>query len=190
MTASPKIQKRIKCVVWDLDGTIWDGILMESCEVRLRPGIRHIIETLDHRGILHSIASKNSYRDAVCKLKELGLEEYFLYPEINWNAKSASIGSIRKNLNIHTDSILFVDDDPRERDEVNSVYPNIRCVDASDVGTLPDMPCLNPRFITEDSKKRRRMYLSDIRRRKAEAEFQGPRKEFLATLNIDRKSVV
>ncbi len=110
--------------------------------------------------------------------------DYFLYPEINWNAKSASIASIAENLNIHTDSILFVDDDPRERDEVNSVYPYIRCIDASHVGTLLDLPCLNPRFITEDSKRRRQMYRSDVRRRKAEEEFQGPRKEFLATLNI------
>ena len=44
----------IKCVVWDLDGTLWDGVLLEGNAVWLRPGIKTIIQTLDQRGILHS----------------------------------------------------------------------------------------------------------------------------------------
>ena len=49
----------VKCVVWDLDNTIWDGILLEDAAVTLKPRIREVIETLDRRGILHSIASRN-----------------------------------------------------------------------------------------------------------------------------------
>ena len=81
-------EKGIKCVIWDLDHTIWNGILLESEDVRLKPNIEEVIQILDSRGILHSIASKNSRDDAMGKLKEFGLDEYFLYPEITWSAKS------------------------------------------------------------------------------------------------------
>ncbi len=168
-------QKETKCVVWDLDETIWDGILLEMDAVKLKPGIKEIIRTLDSRGILHSIASKNDYDDAMCKLKEFGLDEYFLYPEINWNAKSISIANIRKNLNIQPETIMFVDDNPLERDEVQSEHPEVLCVDASEYNSLLTHPCLNPRFITADSKRRRLMYLEDLERIKRQNEYQGPK---------------
>ena len=177
-------QKETKCVVWDLDETIWDGILLEMDAVKLKPGIKKIIQTLDSRGILHSIASKNDYDDAMCKLKEFGLDEYFLYPEINWNAKSVSIANIRENLNIHPEAIMFVDDSHLERDEVQSEHTEVFCVDATQYESLLDYPCLNPRFITADSKRRRLMYLEDIERKKDQSEYQGPKKEFIASLNI------
>ena len=177
-------RKETKCVVWDLDDTIWDGILLEMDAVKLKPGIKEIIQTLDSRGVLHSIASKNNYDDAMCKLKEFGLDEYFLYPEINWNAKSVSIANISKSLNIHPEAIMLVDDNPLERDEVQSEHPEVLCVDASQYDSLLTRPCLNPRFITTDSKRRRLMYLEDIERKRDKSEYQGPKKEFIASLNI------
>ncbi|MHC4203333.1 MAG: HAD-IIIC family phosphatase [Planctomycetota bacterium] len=177
-------KKEIKCIVWDLDETIWDGILLEMDTLKLKPGIKGIIQTLDSRGILHSIASKNYHDDAMSKLKEFGLNEYFLYPEINWNAKSISIANIRENLNIHYEAIMFVDDNPMERDEVLSEHPEVLCVDASEYNSLPGHPCLNPRFITADSKRRRLMYLEEIERKKDESDYQGPKKKFIASLNI------
>jgi len=176
--------KETKCIVWDLDETIWDGILIEMDNVKLRPGIKEIIQTLDGRGILHSIASRNNYDDAMSKLKEFELDEYFLYPEINFNAKSVSIANIGKNLNIHPDAIMFVDDNPLERDEVQSEHPEILCLDALQYKSLPAHPCLNPRFITPDSKRRRLMYLEDIKRKTDESEYHGPKREFIASLNI------
>ena len=86
-----KNNKEVKCIVWDLDNTIWDGILLESGDVKLKPGIENIIKEFDSRGILHSIASKNNYDDAMEKLKQFNLDKYFLYSQINWNAKSSSI---------------------------------------------------------------------------------------------------
>jgi FkbH-like protein len=152
--------------------------------VKLKPGIKKIIQTLDSRGILHSIASRNDYDDAMSKLKEFGLDEYFLYPEINFNAKSISIANIRENLNIHPETIMFVDNNPLERDEVLSEHPEVLCIDASQYDSLLDYPCLNPRFITADSKRRRLIYLEDIERKKDQSEYQGPKKEFIASLNI------
>ena len=56
--------KEIKCVVWDLDETLWYGVLLEQSEVVLREGVREVIETLDARGILQSVASRNDHRHA------------------------------------------------------------------------------------------------------------------------------
>lgn len=176
--------KEIKCVIWDLDNTLWDGILTESDQVTLKPGLVEIIKTLDERGILHSIASKNNHDDAMRKLKALGLEEYFLYPEINWNAKSSSVAKIQQNLNIGMDTLLFIDDQPFEREEVASVHPDVLCVDASEYQALLGHPRLNPKYITEDSGRRRLMYLEDLARKVEEETFEGPKEEFLATLQM------
>lgn len=108
-----KEKQSIKCVVWDLDNTLWDGILLEDSSVTLREDALSALQTLDERGILLSIASRNDHDAAMAKLTELGIQEYFLYPEINWNAKSSSIENIARNLNIGLDTFAFVDDQLR-----------------------------------------------------------------------------
>ncbi|QOT00753.1 HAD-IIIC family phosphatase [Brevibacterium sp. JNUCC-42] len=178
------MEKEIKCVIWDLDNTIWEGILLESSHVQLRPGIVEIIKELDSRGILHSIASKNDFELAYEKLKEFGIAEYFLYPQINWNAKSANISTIQKNVNIGIDTILFIDDQPFERDEVSSVHSQVTCMSETEYTNLINHPRLNPKFITEDSKRRRHMYLEDIIRNEEEQSFVGPQESFLASLEM------
>lgn len=179
-----KNQKEIKCVVWDLDNTLWNGILLEGDDLKLKPGIVNVIEKLDQRGILHSIASKGVHEDAMRKLKEFNLENFFLYPEINWNAKSQSIAKIQTKLNIGMDTLMFIDDQPFERDEVKSKHPAVTCIEADKYLNLLSNPRLNPKFITRDSEKRRLMYLEDQRRKTAENDFEGPRKDFLASLDI------
>src|SRR5690606_9036542 len=117
--------------------------------VTLKPGIKDIIVELDARGILHSIASKNNHDDAIQQLKEYGLLEYFLYPEINWNAKSVSISNIQRNLNIGFDTMLLIDDQAFERDEVQSIHSDVWTWDAINYSDLLRHERLNPRFITE-----------------------------------------
>jgi FkbH-like protein len=177
-------RKSIKCVVWDLDNTIWDGVLLEDSNVTLFPHIRYILQTLDARGILQSISSKNDHNAAMAKLQEFGIAEYFLYPEINWNPKSQGVRSIAQAINISLDSVAFLDDQAFEREEVEFSHPEVSCIDAAELENLLDRPELNPRFITEDSKIRRRMYLSDIERNNAEKVFCGPQEDFLATLGM------
>jgi len=176
--------KEVKCVVWDLDNTLWNGTLLEADTVTLKPGIKEIIIELDRRGILHSVASKNNYDDALKKLKDFELDQYFLYPEIHWNSKSSAIGNIQKNLNIGFDTILFVDDQPFERDEVATVFPDVETVDANFYADLPYQKRLQPKFSTEDSLRRRMMYLEDMTRTRDEAAYTGPKDEFLASLNM------
>lgn len=188
MIASPEKkrdrQKYIKCVVWDLDNTLWDGVLLEDGQVSLREHVVGIIRTLDGRGILHSVSSKNDHAAAMEKLREFGMDGYFLYPQINWNSKVASIKAIAAAINIGLDAVAFVDDQPFELEEVNFSLPQVRCINSADLDSLLASPEMNPRFITQDSGKRRLMYLSDIERRKREDEFVGTQADFLATLDM------
>jgi len=177
-------KQSIKCVVWDLDNTVWDGILLEDSTVTLRPHVVEILKTLDARGILHSIASRNDHATAMAKLQELGIGEFFLYPQINWNSKGASVGQIAQDINIGLDTIAFIDDQPFEREEVAFTHDKVLCIDSAELDDLLDRPEFNPRFITEDSRLRRHMYMADIRRNREEAEFVGPTDEFLSTLNM------
>ncbi|MEH2206141.1 MAG: HAD-IIIC family phosphatase [Nostoc sp.] len=185
INSKQKDKKVIKCVVWDLDNTIWHGILLEDEKVSLRENVANIIHTLDNRGILQSIASKNEYTKAIAKLEEFGLKEYFLYPQINWNSKADSLKEIANLLNISVDAIAFIDDQLFELEEVKFTLPEILCINADEIGNILDMPVMNPRFITEDSRIRRLMYISDIERQNVEKEFVGTTEEFLATLKMN-----
>lgn len=176
--------KMAKCVVWDLDDTLWHGTLASGDDVVLKPGVGDLIKTLDARGILLSIASKNNHDDAMRKLTELGLAEYFLYPQINWNSKSSSIAEIQRKLNIGIDTIMFIDDQPFERDEVTFGHPQVETVDAADYLLLETLPRLSPEVVTEDARRRRQMYLEDERRAESELAYQGPQEEFLKSLDM------
>jgi len=177
-------RQAIKCLVWDLDNTLWNGVLLENDSVYVTEQVVDVIKQLDRRGILQSIASRNEHDSAMRKLQDFGLHQYFLYPQINWNSKASSIKAIAASINIGLNAVGFIDDQPFDREEVSFALPEVLCIDASDVASLPDMPELNPRFITEDSKLRRLMYQADIQRSKAEQEFVGPQAEFLATLKM------
>lgn len=185
LNSKQKDKKIIKCIVWDLDNTLWHGILLEHEKVSLRENIVNLIQTLDNRGILQSIASKNEPNTAISKLEEFGLKEYFLYPQINWNSKAASLKEIARLLNIGLDAIAFIDDQLFELEEVKFSLPEIFCINADEIGNILYMPVMNPRFVTEDSQIRRLMYLSDIERQDAEKEFVGTPDKFLATLKMN-----
>ena len=177
-------RKTIKCVIWDLDHTLWNGVLLEDKQVTLRPEALKVIQDLDRRGILHSIASKNDHDAVMEKLEQLGIAEYFLYPQINWNSKASSVREIARLINISIDTLAFVDDQPFEREEVAFSIPEVLCIDALDVEQILAMPEMLPELITEDSSQRRQMYLSDIQRNQAEKEFVGSNEAFLASLNM------
>ena len=178
------MEQKIKCVVWDLDNTLWDGVLSEGDDVQLRSGITDIFKILDERGILQSIASKNNFDDAYKKLTELGVAEYFLYPQISWNPKSEAVKTISQKLNLGIDSFAFVDDSPFERSEVLTADDRILVLDAADIDKIPDMECFIPKFITEDTKNRRLMYIADSKRKQEEQEFTGDNTEFLKSLDM------
>lgn len=177
-------QKKIKCVIWDLDNTIWDGILLEDKSVRLKEEIKSCIEILDQRGILQSITSKNQYDDAMEKLDEIGITQYFIYPKINWGNKSESIRQIIQEINISADTVAFIDDQQFELDEVKGVHEDILCILPQDIETMLDNERFIPNHITKDSKLRRAMYQADIKRNQAEHIYEGTRENFLSILDM------
>jgi FkbH-like protein len=179
-----KTPKTVKCVVWDLDHTVWNGILLEDERVELRPGVLDIIRELDERGILQSVASRNDHARAMERLDALGIADYFLHPQINWAAKGQNVETIAKKLNIGLDTFLFIDDQPFEREEVAFACPAVRTLDAAELEGFLDRPEMMPEFITDDSRKRRLMYHADIQRQEAEESFQGPSEEFLRGLEM------
>ncbi len=174
--------REMKCLIWDLDDTLWNGVLMEGDTIELRPGAREVVEALDRRGILQSIASRNDYEVAMEKLSEFDLEGLFLCPQVNWGPKSASVAAIAEELNLDTKSLAFVDDQLYERDEVAASLPEVLCIDAEDLSSLLDMPEFNPRFITVDARRRRKMYQAEAGRRIAEQVM--PPEEFLESLSM------
>lgn len=181
---APARRGKVKCVVWDLDDTVWDGVLLEGGAGELRPGVRETIEELDRRGILHSVASKNEPGPTLARLENLGLARYFLHPQIGWGPKSGAVGRIASALNIGIDSLAFVDDQEFERDEVRFAHPSVLCLDAALAGSLPDREEFVPAFVTRESSSRREMYLNSIARDQAEQELEGTSAQFLAGLGM------
>jgi FkbH-like protein len=175
---------RVKCVVWDLDNTLWSGVLVEDAEVRLRPEIVSLIEELDRRGILHSVASRNDHDLAIGQLAAFGLTDLFLYPQISWNSKSEAMSRIAQSLNIGLDAVAFVDDQQFELDEVGFVHPDVVRVHVDDIGRAAESAAFTPRYVTDESRQRRDMYRSAIERDSAEQGFQGANDEFLSTLGM------
>ena len=86
------------------------------------------------------------------------MPSYFLHPQIHWRPKSTSVGAIAEALNIGVDTLMFVDDQPFERREVSSAWPQVRVVDANEfAGIFRARP--EPRWsVTEESRSRRLMY--------------------------------
>ena len=71
--------------------------------------VADMIKALDERGIVQSIASKNTYDVAWPKIEALGLADYFLYPAIHWGPKSRSLQLIADELNINVDTLALVE---------------------------------------------------------------------------------
>jgi FkbH-like protein len=177
--------KTWKCIVWDLDNTLWDGTLIEDGAdgVRVRQALIDVIKETDRRGILHSVASKNNPEDAMKILRMCGIDEYFLHPQIHWQPKSQSVAKIAHLLNIGLDSVVFIDDQPFEREEVRTTLPEVTVIDATHASGLSDLPeCQVP--VTEESRQRRSMYRQQQQREAVAQSFGNDYRSFLRECNI------
>jgi len=157
--------------------------LAEGDDVIVSDETVRLLRQLDERGILLSIASKNEREPASAKLRELGLEEYFLYPQMHWGQKSQSIRTIAERLNIGIDSLAFVDDSLFELDEVARSCPEVLCLNANVVSSLFD----NPRFQgngTAEAAGRRQLYRDAAEREAAQESFGQDYLGFLSSCRI------
>lgn len=182
--AEPAARQRppAKCVVFDLDDTLWRGVLLEG-EVELAPGLEDVLRGLDERGILLSAASKNAHADAMARLRAFGLDDYLLHPAIGWGAKSEGLRRIAKDLGIGLDSLIFVDDSAFERDEVARALPEVEVLPADAISSLIDHPRLQG-SVTEESRSRRQMYRQAAVRQAAVAEYGEDYLAFLRSCDI------
>ena len=131
-----------KCVVLDLDGTLWGGIVGElGVEgIHLGPSVpgeeytefQRALLNLTRRGILLAICSKNNMEDVLPVLRShphmVLKEEHFAAMRVNWNNKAENIREIAEELNIGLDSLVFIDDNPNERELVSQVLPEVLTV--------------------------------------------------------------
>jgi FkbH-like protein len=176
---------KVKCVVWDLDNTLWNGVLVEdgAAALQLKPDIVSVIESLDRRGILQSIASKNNHDQAAEVLKQFHIDHFFLYPQISWAPKGDAIQTIARELNIGTDTLLFVDDSEFELQQVCSSCAGVRVLNALHYTSLLNMPeCQVP--VTVEDMGRRQMYQVEQSRKEIATSFKEDYKAFLKHCEI------
>jgi FkbH-like protein len=174
-----------KCLVWDLDNTLWDGVSLEGC-VKVKSEVIETIKILDSRGILHSIASRGDKDLAFDILEENNLQDFFLIPQINWLPKSQSIIKISSGLNLSLDTIVFIDDDKFEREQVSFMLPDVLTLEAESAGHLPEYSEFSPLENTNEAHIRRTLYQAELNRKNAEQNYIS-RKDFLISCGMKLK---
>jgi FkbH-like protein len=140
----------IKCVVLDLDNTLWGGVigddglkgiaLGEFDEGEAFVAFQKFIRELKRRGIILAVVSKNEHSNAILPFREhphmVLKEEDISVFVANWDNKADNIRLVQKTLNIGFDSFVFLDDNPFERNIVREFLPQVV------VPELPEDPSL------------------------------------------------
>ena len=198
----PTLGLNKKCIVLDLDNTLWGGIVGEDGFNKIKlgpqpPGNAYVefqkyLLALHERGIILAVNSKNNLEDAIQVIKEhpnmILREKHFACLKINWNDKVTNLKNIAKELNIGLDSIVFLDDDQVNRDFVRETLPEVLTVELPKdpslyVSTLTELNDFDTMKITEEDKQRGKMYTQQRKRVESEknsASFE----EYLKQLNI------
>lgn len=171
-----------KCVIWDLDNTLWRGVAVEGDDVVFHDGRLGLIAELDRRGVLNSVASRSDSDVAMATLRRSRIAELLVAPQVSWQSKSVSVGALIDSFGFRQQDFLFVDDDPFERAEVSSAYPELVCLSPEEAedflhttaGSAP---------ISAEAASRREFYAAEFERQAAERD--APRREdFLGSLDL------
>lgn len=171
----------VKCMVFDLDNTIWNGTLDANDDVTLNDWVINYLDKAFKKGVVLAVASKNNYEQAYKKLVELGIEKYFYKLYISWDDKCKSIKDLAKTLNISEEHILFVDDSDIELAESIYYIPNLQILNVRNIFLLNDY--INDiTIITEETKNRNKIY--KILEKRKKKENQMSKEEFLKYCNI------
>jgi len=169
----------VKCVVWDIDNTLLDGVYLESEEQPppADPVLLGVLRVLAGRGILQAVASRNPPAAADYVQRLAGLD--FAAAECGWDAKPAAIGRIAADLGILPDAMAFVDDDMVDRAEVAAALPGVLVLTPEDAAEAVSWPQFSPPAVTAEARRRGQLYADRRRRQAAAREFGGSRAEFL-----------
>ena len=191
-----------KCVVVDLDGTLWGGVVGELGAEGIQLGptapgaefldFQEALLALTKRGVLLAVCSKNNPEDVLPVLREhrhmLLREEHFSALRINWRNKAENLAEIAVELNIGLDSLVFLDDNPVERELIRQVLPEVLTVempkDASQYrATLEDLTDFELLAMTREDEMRVSQYQAN-RRRQALEQSSGSLDDYLTSLEI------
>ncbi len=137
MSGAPS--RPVKLVVWDLDDTLWSGTLSEG-PVDLDPSRIDVVRTLNRRGIVNSICSKNDHADARAALEEADLWNEFVFARIDWSPKGARVAQIVEDAQLRAEDVLFIDDLALNREEVRQAVPGIRVAGPEIIDRLLSLP--------------------------------------------------
>ena len=177
MTGVPT--RLVKVVVWDLDGTLWPGVALESDRLPAPyPAALAALDTLAARGILVSVASRNPAE--VGELVERSaLAGRFVAAYYGWGRKVDALLRIAAELDVRLDALAFVDDDPMERADVERTLPEVTVLAPDEVADALSWPEFDPGPVTAAARSRLDSYRQRERRRAARTGFAGSEEDFL-----------
>ena len=198
----PSLGINRKCIVLDLDNTLWGGIVGEDgfdgVELGQTPNGKAFVEfqkqllALWEQGIILAINSKNNYDDAMKIINKhpnmILREKNFASIRINWNDKAENLKQIANEINIGLNSIVFFDDDRINQERIIQEFPEVLTVklpnDPSQyVSILKDLNDFSVLHRTEDDTKRGEMYVQQRERNELQKSVTNL-DEFLKQLNI------
>jgi len=187
----PLTGRTAKCLVVDLDNTLWGGIIGEDGMAGIKvsaeyPGaafqaLHRALLDLSRKGILLAISSKNNLDDAMEALEKhpgmLVRAKDFAAMRINWGDKTQNLREIADELNIGIDSLAFLDDNPFEREQVRAALPEITVIDISSnpleyAAAVRDCPVFERLTLSAEDQQRTAMYAEQRQRSGAEQSFQ------------------
>ncbi|HEY6989733.1 MAG TPA: HAD-IIIC family phosphatase [Bryobacteraceae bacterium] len=139
----PLMGRIAKVLVTDLDNTLWGGVLGEDGIAGLQLGreypgaaylaLQRALVDFYRRGIVLAIASKNNEAEALAAIEThpamLVTKRHFAAWQIHWDSKVESLRRIAAELNVGLDSLVFLDDNPAEREAVRLALPEITVLD-------------------------------------------------------------
>lgn len=119
-----------KLLIWDLDDTLWSGTLAEGEDVVLYERRAELIRSLNSKGVVNSICSKNDFETAKSKLVSMGLWDEFVFPEIEFLPKGRLVAGVISDMQLRAPDVVFIDDNELNLKEVEFENPGIRTIDA------------------------------------------------------------
>lgn len=181
-----------KCVVVDLDNTLWGGIVGEVGPEGIEVGqgepraeaffdFQSRLKSLLDRGILLAVCSKNNMadvREAFLRRTDMPLKEGdFSAMVVNWEPKNLGLQHIAETLNIGLDSMVFIDDNPAECDLIRQLLPDVQTVllpqdCAQYAETLSRIHGLEKAAILDEDRLKTRQYSENFQRQDARRGFQ------------------
>ena len=173
-----------KCLVTDLDNTLWQGIVGEDDEIVPKEELQRKILTLYEQGIVLAINSRNNEADVFQIIdnhpKMILRKDHFAAWRINWQDKVQNMGELAQEMNLGLESFVFIDDDPFQQNAVQASYPEITVLSPEQLENYSGFFGFG---ITEEDKGRGRMYTEERKRRALQASLKTVH-DFLRELNL------